>query len=282
MAERPGIAVSRLAWLAALLAFYLLAVHLPEPRTASVLPMFLLLLVLPGHLVGDALETAGWALILAPAAVVFLGACAWGRSRPAGSVLGFLSAAFVAFAALDLPIQALLAGLGMESAAQVGFIVALSTLAWAVLLRSLSRDAMGLPAFEPRVVRGLAVAVILGVSAWSWAVMAAAWRSATVLADGAPYCIAVSSGGPEDYVPISSALRLRGTKFFTEHSGHKDASRWFFNGVLVVQGTDGHRFHNWSYRSWRFELLPRHGTRFIARIDRACTPMPGFLPSRLP
>jgi hypothetical protein len=282
MAEGRGVPVSRLAWLAALLGFYVLAVHWPEPRTASIAPVFLLLLVMPGRWFGNILPEVGWAMILAPAVAVFLGALAWGRSARARAAIGVLSAAMVALAVLDLPMQMALTGLGSDSAAWVGFIVALSTLAWAMLLRSLSRDAMGLPAFAPQVIRGMAVAVILGVSAWSWAVMAAAWRSATQLADGAPYCIAVSSGGPEDYVPIASALRLRGSQFFTEHSGYRDASRWFFNGVLVVRGPDGPRFHNWSYRAWRFEPLPGDGTRFIARLDRACTPMPDFLPSRLP
>jgi hypothetical protein len=282
MAEGQGVRGSTLAWLAALLGFTLLAVHWPEPRTVSIMPIFLLLLLMPGHWFGNVLSEVGWAMILAPAVAVFLGALAWGRSARARAVIGFLSAAMVALAVLDLPMQAALTGLGGDSAAQVGFIVALSTLAWAVLLRSLSRDAMGLPAFAPRVIRGMAVAVILGVSVWSWAVMAAAWRSATGLADGAPYCIAVSSGGPEDYVVIPTALRLRGSQFFTEHSGYRDQSRWFFNGVLVVQGADGRRFHNWSYRSWRFEPLPGDGSRFIARLDRACTPMPDFLPARLP
>lgn len=271
--------MKQLAAISALALFYLLAVHLPHPRFSSVLPVLVVSLWSgPGSMTW--MEDLGWGLLLGPSAAFFtlallpkLHSSVWRHALLASSW------ACVVLALLDLPVIFLfVGGLSTPSAMAVAVIIGLSVAAWTALLASLTAEALGRPRTRPSPLRWIAVTSIAVVSAWSLAVMAAAWSSTIRLADGRPYCIA-QPGGTRDYTRIHSALALRGSHFYTDATGYKDSSRWYFNAILIVEDRGERIYFNWSYRNWWFDHLP--STRFIADFRGACAPTPSFLPDLL-
>lgn len=271
--------MKQFAAVSALALFYLLAVHLPHPRFSNVLPVLVLSLWFgPGSMAR--MEDLGWGLLLGPSAALFILAllpkvrnAVWRHALLASSW------ACVVLALLDLPLILLfVGGLSTPSAMAVAVIIGLSVVAWTALLASLTAEALGRPRTRPSPLRWITVTSITAVSVWSLAVMAAAWSSTIRLADGRPYCI-VQPGGARDYTGIHSALALRGSHFYTDATGYKDSSRWYFNVILVIEDPDGRLYFNWSYRNWRFDHLPSTG--YIADFREACVPTPGFLPDLL-
>ncbi|WP_372624297.1 hypothetical protein [Falsiroseomonas sp.] len=262
----------------ALLAFHLLSLLVPEPRFFSVSTLLLLSMLRPLSLPFWVTAVASWAVLLLPALVAFLATWLVPKARLIRWVRG-VTGFVVALAALDLPAQMVMSALTTEAAASVRLLIALTLLAWAILLRSLAMQALGRSAGGWHPMRWLSVAVILTVCLWSWAVFAAALHGALRITGDDPYCIADTHDDARDYRPIGSILALRGSHLYTDRTGYKDSSRWFFNALLLVQRKEGVAFYAWSYSAWRFE--PLRSQRFIVPIADACSPEPGFLLARL-
>lgn len=313
MAERPG--GWTLAGLAALLGFYVLAVHWPEPRTASILPA----MVLGGVFGLDRVRPVAWALILAPAVALFLAALWLGRRRGAEKHPRRLNMAMMILlllALLDVLARAPIGVLDTLTGFAINLLVAGSVLAWVVLLHALAARAMGVHPFPPRLrwlaagalilasgvvflplmavlavlalvwlatrgdvvvaaglgaapkrwLAGGAVAMILAVSAWSLAVMAAASRDAARIAGGASYCIAVSNGDIR-HEPTTSLLRLRGSQLIAIRHDMFDDPDWYAPALLVVSRPEGLVMHLWSHGRLRF--VPASAER-AAQIHHDC------------
>lgn len=268
------------AGLLLLAVVYAFAVHLPSPRFVSLMAWLLMSPFLDGGTASlETVRALSWMLLplMAAAAALMAPFC---EHRPiaagAARILGGLA---VTLAALDMVAQFLLGG-STESSAAIQLLVAGTVLAWTLLLHSFAAEVAGRTPRKRRWLRRIAVGAILLVSGWSVAVLAAATASATSLASGRPYCIA-ATGGPTLYSPITSVLQLRGTHNYTELTGYKDSSRWFFNGILIVEGADRLEYHAWSYRLWRYVRLPAPN-RYIVPFEGACQPRPAFLASLLP
>lgn len=119
---------------------------------------------------------------------------------------------------------------------------------------------------------------IVVLAIWSAASGVLAGTQAVTLADRYPYCIATSTRG-SPYGPLRSLFELRGTNFYTEHTGYKDSSRWYFHAVLIVSAEQGRRYWNWSILRLRFEPIECF-ERLVEPIQGACLPETDFL-SRL-
>ena len=117
--------------------------------------------------------------------------------------------------------------------------------------------------------KGLAIAAFGAV--WSLGAGLAAGIGAVTLAGDAPYCLATQSLAG----PVQSLAALRGLSFYTNQSGYKSTSHWFFHGILIVADPQGDTYYNWSPRHLRFEGLS-NPDRQIASPLHICTPIPGF------
>lgn len=264
-----------------LLGFQVLSLMLPEPAFLALLPTLLMVFLRPMGAPPSAgvVLVASLAMTILPALLGFL--LAWSRPAVPGvrPLVTTLTGSAVVLALLDLPGQVLISGLTTDAAAGVRLLVAATILAATVLLGSLAAQALGRANRRRRLVNGVCLVVILGACLWSWAVFAAASSGAASIAGRDPYCIANARAERPDYRPIASVLLLRGSHLFTDRTGYKDTSRWYFNGLLLVRREEGIAYYNWSIRSWRFDRLP--ADRFIAPIRGACEPRPGFLRSLL-
>lgn len=110
----------------------------------------------------------------------------------------------------------------------------------------------------------------------SLAALAALWSVLTIpmikiqsriIADGSPYCIAHH----DQNSPVQALAELRGFSFYTEATGHKSTSRWYFHGLLIVNHPEEQRVYNWSPRRWRFDPIERPDL-FIQPLRNACIP----------
>ncbi len=267
------------AGLLLLAVVYAFAVHLPSPRFVSLMAWLVMSPFLDGGTASlETVRALSWMLLPLMAATAVLIAPFREHLPIAAGAARILGGLAVTLAALDMPAQLLIGS--TDSSAAVQLLVAGTVLAWTLLLHSLAAEVAGRTPRNRRWLRRIAVGAILLVSGWSVAVLAAATASATSLAAGRPYCIA-ATGGPKDYSPITSVLQLRGTHNYTELTGYKDTSRWFFNGILIVEAADGLEHYAWSYRQWRYVRLPAPN-RYIVPFGGACQPRPAFLASLLP
>ncbi len=87
------------------------------------------------------------------------------------------------------------------------------------------------------------------------------------IADGSPYCIAHHS--PD--APVEAIHELRGFSFYTEATGYKSTSEWYFHGLMIVDHPEEQRVYNWSPRRWRFDLVERPDVLIIPIRD-VCAP----------
>ncbi|MBO9444399.1 hypothetical protein [Ruegeria sp. R14_0] len=108
------------------------------------------------------------------------------------------------------------------------------------------------------------------------AAIAALWSLLTVsmiliqshfIANGSPYCIAHHAQGS----PVGAIYELRGFAFYTEATGYKSTSKWYFHGLMIVDHPDKQRIYNWSPRRWRFDLIERPDA-LIQPVRNACVP----------
>ena len=106
--------------------------------------------------------------------------------------------------------------------------------------------------------------------------MAALWSLLTVpsiliqshtIADGSPYCIA--HHWPD--TPVEALHELRGFSFYTEETGYKSTSEWYFHGLMIVDYPEEQKVYNWSPRRWRFDQVERPDG-LIAHVRNACVP----------
>ena len=109
------------------------------------------------------------------------------------------------------------------------------------------------------------------IAAWSLGAAAVAAGGAVRVADGRDYCIA-RHGGPA----IRGWPELRGVALYTDRTGYKSTSRWFFHAILLVEDGDKDAAFNWSPRRMRWEMLERP-ERLIEPVRGSCEPSPAFL-----
>ena len=128
------------------------------------------------------------------------------------------------------------------------------------------------PSFPRPELIGLFVAVT--ISASSLLAIFATATSASRVSQGDPYCISHHDRAE----PVASWAELRGLYFFTVESGFKVRSSWYFHGVMIVKGTGGSRYYNWSPRNMRFDLLDREAD-LVVRVEGMCEPRDAFLVS---
>ena len=125
---------------------------------------------------------------------------------------------------------------------------------------------------EGRMRLALATAVFPTVIAiWSLGSGAAAASGASLIADGRDYCLA-RQGGP----PVRRWAELRGIALYTDRTGYKSTSRWYFHAVLLVDDAGGGSSFNWSPRRLRWERL-EYPERLIEPVRGSCEPSPAFL-----
>lgn len=88
-----------------------------------------------------------------------------------------------------------------------------------------------------------------------------------IIADGSPYCIANHSSN----APIEALHELRGFTFYTNATGYKSTSGWYFHGLMIVDLPSEQRVYNWSPGRWRFDQVEQPDI-LIAPVRNACTP----------
>lgn len=110
------------------------------------------------------------------------------------------------------------------------------------------------------------------VSVWSIAAAFVVVASATLIAAGNPFCLAVHG----DRKPVASLADLRGLSFITTRSGYKDSSRWYFHGVLLVAEPTGTTVRNWSPRRLSFSQVAEPGI-LLDDPSKECEPTRQFL-----
>lgn len=108
-------------------------------------------------------------------------------------------------------------------------------------------------------------------AAWSLLSVPAVVYGANRIAAGNPFCIGRHAPASE----ITSIWDLRGFSFYTTASGYKSTSGWYFHGLVVVDGTDGRQYFNWSPRGFRFDRI-HHPERLAARVQDICEPTSAF------
>ena len=129
---------------------------------------------------------------------------------------------------------------------------------------------------------------IIAVMTWSFAAGVSVAVQAHSISDGKPYCIATTDAvkagsggtGDRDYGAIRSLEALRGVRLYTDRTGYKDTSRWYFHGLLVVGQNEKLEYWNWSPRRLSFERVTSPRV-FVSEVTNACAPVEAFL-SRLP
>lgn len=92
-----------------------------------------------------------------------------------------------------------------------------------------------------------------------------------VIADGRPFCVARHD--TESAVGSLGAVRL--FSFYTTRTGYKSTSRWWFHGVLTVEGAAGERYSNWSPRLFRFDRIERPYVQ-LNSVTELCEPSTSF------
>ncbi|MEO1159577.1 MAG: hypothetical protein AAFW74_03845 [Pseudomonadota bacterium] len=110
------------------------------------------------------------------------------------------------------------------------------------------------------------VAVSVLAACWSLASIPAALTQAGMIADDRPFCLAHHGSGP-----VTSIADLRGFRFYTDKTGYKSTSRWYFHGTMTVRGPEGDLHYNWSPRRFRFELI-ESPQLMHARVNNDCDP----------
>ncbi|WP_196223449.1 hypothetical protein, partial [Roseibium sp. RKSG952] len=113
----------------------------------------------------------------------------------------------------------------------------------------------------------IGLSVSTAAALWSVLTVPMILFQARWIADGSPYCIAHHGRGSE----ISGFSDLRGFSFYTEKTGYKSTSEWFFHGLMIVNFPDGEAVYNWSPRGWRFDQIADPGV-FIEPVGNACVP----------
>lgn len=267
-AGRPAVlSPKRLILIGLCLGAYLLLVVIPETRFTSML----LFLVTRNRWIATNLS---WVYIIAPTILLVLLAT-WNPRPWLGSVITICLFVLLATLVIDTVISTtLMGGLSTGAAAAINGVVALTILAWLVLLTSFADEALGRRStWRLQATRWVAGAYIAGVALCSAGSGVAAAAQASWLSAGQPYCI--SSDGARGYTQIDSIFDLRGTNLFTERTGYKDTSRWFFHGVLAVQVGDRSIYWNWSKKWTRFYPLDPAG--FSGEVESACQPTPRFV-----
>ncbi len=116
--------------------------------------------------------------------------------------------------------------------------------------------------------------LMVPASAAVWSLVSAGEvvQSANRIAGDHPFCLARHTGST---TPIRTFAQLRGFSFFTNASGYKSTSRWYFHGLLIVQGDNGGEFYNWSPRNMRFDRIPRPSKMLVSPIG-ACNTTKDF------
>jgi hypothetical protein len=122
----------------------------------------------------------------------------------------------------------------------------------------------------PRRFALICLGLALAAAIWSLAAVGVVAAGAQNLANGRPFCVAHHGKDAE----VTGIADLRGLRFFTTRAGHKDSSRWYFHGLLLIDGPDGVAAWNWSPRALAFHPLRRVGR--TTPVDDACTPRHGF------
>ncbi|MEM7177960.1 MAG: hypothetical protein AAF503_09660 [Pseudomonadota bacterium] len=143
---------------------------------------------------------------------------------------------------------------------------------WGILLCFVRDD---VPTSKLRAIGSAMLVVAMVGPLWSLSSgIRAAW-SAYDVADGHAFCIGYH--GPDK--PLRALSDLRGGWMWTDHSGYKIGSKWYFHAILIRE--DG-EIYNWSHRKFRFERLGSasevKARRFIAGpFDEICAPKERFL-----
>lgn len=109
-----------------------------------------------------------------------------------------------------------------------------------------------------------------------WSLLGLAWviYQTETIASGRPYCLAVQGKSGS----VKSFAALRYFSFYTDNSGYKSNSRWYFHGVLLVSDVSGYEAYNWSLRKLDFDSLA-HIKRQVIDPNTACMPRLNFLSS---
>ncbi|MEO1109587.1 MAG: hypothetical protein AAFX90_16860 [Pseudomonadota bacterium] len=102
---------------------------------------------------------------------------------------------------------------------------------------------------------------------WSLVTVPMIQVQAHIIAKGSPFCIAHHSPRSK----VDKLYELRGFSFYTEATGYKSTSDWFFHGLMIVDHPDAQRIYNWSPRRWRFDLVERPDA-FVATVRNVCIP----------
>lgn len=276
--------------LTVLLAVYMASMHYEN----ALLGIFGFLLVL-----GRAADHAGFqiasAVYLGLPAIFLIAGIAIGRSRVSNWLIGMaqiLAGVAVVVGIFDLGLAPMLGGaFGTEATLLVQFVTALSVLCWQLLVFSWARQ-LRRPEPKPPVhmtsFRWIASVPIVAAIAWSLGSGVATAVQAYSIADGRPYCIATTgagktehlAGGLFSYGEIRGLEELRGVRLYTQKTGYKSTSHWYFNAVLVVGDKEPLEYWNWSVHRMRFERFVEPD-RFIRTVKGACRPVDSFL-ARLP
>ncbi|WP_299800138.1 hypothetical protein [uncultured Ruegeria sp.] len=120
---------------------------------------------------------------------------------------------------------------------------------------------------RPSRVAKLGISVSTIAALWSLMTVPMILGQARFIADGSTYCIAHHSRNS----PVETLHELRGFSFYTEKTGYKSTSEWFFHGLMIVDHLEGQKFYNWSPRRWRFDLVARPNLLFEP-VSNVCVP----------
>lgn len=110
-------------------------------------------------------------------------------------------------------------------------------------------------------------AVSTTAALWSLLTVPMILIQAHYIAAGSPHCIAYHLPNS----PVETLHELRGFSFYTENTGYKSTSEWFFHGLMIVDHPDGLEVYNWSPRRWRFDLISQPDV-LIAPVRHVCVP----------
>lgn len=113
--------------------------------------------------------------------------------------------------------------------------------------------------------RALVAASVL-TACWSLASIPAILTKAHIIAGDSAFCLAHHGSGP-----VTSIADLRGFRFYTDKTGYKSTSLWYFHGTMTVRAADGYQHYNWSPRRFRFYLL-ESPQLFHEKVGNDCDP----------
>ena len=267
----------KLALIFAAFGIYLIGTVIPDGRFASGLLMLAILFrpIDLGH--GDAVERflniGSLVLIFLPALLFQASVLALAHTsgRLTRNVIVWIFITLSLMAAADIFFTGLLNGVfGTEASAAISALVALTVFSWTLLFITLILEAItGGSSRRTLWTRWISGSIIVLITTWSIVSGISAAAQALDIASGRPYCIAHTR--PRPYVTLASIFDIRGTNFYTDVTGYKSTSRWYFHAVLVA----GNDYWNWSIRSMRFDRIERPHRQFD--LVGACEPTRGFL-----